>query len=249
MPVGFVRSWRTCVYIYHLDGTTASAEGSRRRESDSGVEAPNRTHFAWRTSPIKVTINSVLDFSWLWLQTLSSRFSISSLQLEASRSPSLAKILASSEQSGTISLLIRLSMARTSHLTSSKQWIVQGERTRKGSQGFARITVDQVLGVNNNGMRAFWKARKLQWSRTTHMTTILLVNETLGGSIVKIEISVTELKIAGNFKGVIRTFPHIYIYIYGKNIKSPPNYHSFTIQPFEVPKMDGKIKEKVLFTP
>jgi hypothetical protein len=31
--------------------------------------------------------------------------------------------------------------------------------------------------------------------------------KTLGGSIVKIEISVAELKIAANFKRVIRIFP------------------------------------------
>jgi hypothetical protein len=68
-------------------------------------------------------------------------------------------------------------------------------------------------------MGAFWEARRLQWSHVTHMTTVPSVNdgladkgptlrdfETLGGYIVKIETSVAELKIAVNFRGVIRTF-------------------------------------------
>ena len=57
------------------------------------------------------------------------------------------------------------------------------------------------------------KKKNQKWSRATHVTTILLVNdsltdrvpglrdfETLGESIEKIETSVVELKISANFR-------------------------------------------------
>ena len=49
-------------------------------------------------------------------------------------------------------------------------------------------------------LRAFWKKKK---SKVPELKEI----KTLGGSVVKIERSVAELKIAANFREVIRTFP------------------------------------------
>jgi hypothetical protein len=33
--------------------------------------------------------------------------------------------------------------------------------------------------MNSNGMGAFWEARRLQWSREAHMTTVPSVNDDL----------------------------------------------------------------------
>jgi hypothetical protein len=65
----------------------------------------------------------------------------------------------------------------------------------------------------------YFGEKNQKWSRAEHMTTVLLVNdsladrvpalrdfETLRGYIVKIETLVAELKITLNFKGVIRIF-------------------------------------------
>jgi hypothetical protein len=73
------------------------------------------------------------------------------------------------------------------------------------------------------GLGVFWAGNRLQWSRATHMTIVLSINdgltdrvstlkdfETLEGYIVKIETLVTELKITLNFRGVICTFPFLW---------------------------------------
>jgi hypothetical protein len=69
-------------------------------------------------------------------------------------------------------------------------------------------------------MGVFWAGNRLQWSRASHVTIVLSVNdsltdevsvlrdfEILGGSIEKIETSVAELIIAVNFREVNSTFP------------------------------------------
>ncbi|GER55734.1 tetratricopetide-repeat thioredoxin-like 3 [Striga asiatica] len=100
---------------------TSEADFRRLRavaEDARGVDAPYRTHFPYRTSPIRAII-STFERSSFWLCTSSSRFSISPLQLAVSLKFSLSKITPSFDWSGTTSLLMSSSIFSTSILRSS----------------------------------------------------------------------------------------------------------------------------------
>jgi hypothetical protein len=98
-------------------------------------------------------------------------------------------------------------------------------RSRRNPAGYRRNQcLRGVLGKNNK-----------KWSRAMHLTTVSSVNdgltdrvptlkdfETSKGYIVKIEISVAELKIHLNFMRVIRTFPIFISYFYITGMKSFP---------------------------
>jgi hypothetical protein len=64
-----------------------------------------------------------------------------------------------------------------------------------------------VHGSPESLLRVFWEKKYLK-------VPTLREIKTLGGYIVKIETSVAELKIALNFRGVIRTFPYILLPFY-----------------------------------
>jgi hypothetical protein len=78
-------------------------------------------------------------------------------------------------------------------------------------------------GITGITVKGYFGKKYQKWSRATNVTTVPLVNdsltdevlglrdfETLRRSIVKIETLVAELKIAINFRRVIRIFPIIF---------------------------------------